>query len=89
MLKQTSASITRAHCSCPRSISQSCLTCNPYLLTWPYRIDAGAVPCVWFYDLRFVVPGRETLPFRYGLCRNGEGWERFELLADGLRRALR
>jgi inner membrane protein len=54
-----------------------------------YRIDAGTAPCVWFYDLRFVVPGRESLPFRYGLCRNGEGWERFELLADGLRRALR
>lgn len=54
-----------------------------------YRIDAGPAPCVWFYDLRFVVPGRDTLPFHYGLCRNGEGWERFELLADGLRQALR
>lgn len=25
--------------------------------------------CVWFVDLRFLTPGRNTLPFRYGACR--------------------
>lgn len=34
-----------------------------------YRIDeAGARQCVWFSDLRFMMPVRR-LPFRYGLCR--------------------
>jgi inner membrane protein len=32
--------------------------------------DDGA--CVWFRDLRFDTPGRGgTVPFRYGVCRNG------------------
>jgi inner membrane protein len=26
--------------------------------------------CVWFIDLRFTTPGRGTLPFRYGACRD-------------------
>jgi inner membrane protein len=26
--------------------------------------------CVWFADLRFLTPGREALPFRYGACRD-------------------
>ena len=25
--------------------------------------------CVWFTDLRFLTPGRETMPFRYAVCR--------------------
>jgi inner membrane protein len=25
--------------------------------------------CVWFFDLRFAAPGRGTVPFRYGACR--------------------
>lgn len=25
--------------------------------------------CVWFFDLRFAAPGRNVLPFRYGVCR--------------------
>ncbi len=25
--------------------------------------------CVWFADLRFLTPGRGSMPFRYGLCR--------------------
>ena len=32
----------------------------------------GASPdgaCVWFRDLRFETPGRDRLPFRYGVCR--------------------
>jgi len=27
--------------------------------------------CVWFTDLRFLTPGRETMPFRYRVCRDG------------------
>jgi inner membrane protein len=26
--------------------------------------------CVWFVDLRFYTPARETPPFRYGACRD-------------------
>lgn len=34
-----------------------------------YRIDRGpGRQCVWFYDLRFDIPGR-SMPFRYGVCR--------------------
>ncbi|KPK08236.1 MAG: hypothetical protein AMJ64_03920 [Betaproteobacteria bacterium SG8_39] len=28
--------------------------------------------CVWFADLRFLTPGRENMPFRYGVCRARE-----------------
>jgi inner membrane protein len=46
-----------------------------------YRLDSGnPSSCVWFEDLRFVTPGRGTVPFRYGLCREGDGpWRPFEL----------
>jgi len=42
-----------------------------------YRIDRnGEGRCVWFTDLRYVLPYL-TPPFRYGLCRTGPdaGWE--------------
>jgi inner membrane protein len=29
--------------------------------------------CVWFTDLRFLTPGRETMPFRYRVCREHPG----------------
>jgi inner membrane protein len=29
--------------------------------------------CVWFTDLRFLTPGRETMPFRYAVCRERPG----------------
>ena len=29
--------------------------------------------CVWFVDLRFLAPGREGIPFRYGACRDVPG----------------
>jgi len=35
-------------------------------------ITGGSV-CVWFVDLRFLTPGRGTMPFRYGACREKEG----------------
>ena len=41
-----------------------------------YRIDRGGErSCVWFTDLRYVLPFM-TPPFRYGLCREGThaGW---------------
>lgn len=46
-----------------------------------YRIDHhphGA--CVWFEDLRFATPGRES-PFRFGLC--GPEWKSYRLSRDG------
>jgi inner membrane protein len=29
--------------------------------------------CIWFTDLRFLTPGRETMPFRYRVCRTAPG----------------
>ncbi len=45
--------------------------------------------CVWFQDLRFYTPGRNTWPFRYGMCREGESgpWRAYEY-DDGRRIAL-
>ena len=51
-----------------------------------YRIDRGnPSTCVWFQDLRFVTPGRDANPFRYGLCREQgpPDWRPFRLLGDG------
>jgi inner membrane protein len=49
-----------------------------------YRIDRGEQSlCVWFHDLRFWRPGTTRLPFRFGVCRRGNGaWQRFQLLSD-------
>ena len=48
------------------------------------RIDrASPARCVWFEDLRFFTPGRESTPFRYGMCRDGGGeWRPFELVGS-------
>ncbi len=35
-------------------------------------VSAGST-CVWFVDLRFLTPGREATPFRYGACRDQPG----------------
>jgi inner membrane protein len=45
------------------------------------RIDRGADGhCVWFKDLRFLTPGRDAMPFRYGMCRLvGDTWQAFRL----------
>lgn len=55
-----------------------------------YRVEAGNPSlCVWFQDLRFFTPGRGTWPFRFGVCRDGEGpWQPFQLLGDGARAPL-
>lgn len=49
-----------------------------------YRVDRGnPSTCVWFQDLRFITPGRDVTPFRYGVCRENEGpWTPFELDGD-------
>lgn len=47
--------------------------------------SADAPGCAVFRDLRFETPGREVVPFRYGLCRQGEGWRLVERTATGLR----
>lgn len=50
-----------------------------------HRIDtAGISPCVWFEDLRFRIPGRASLPFRYGVCEAGENaWRAYKLSETG------
>jgi inner membrane protein len=42
--------------------------------------------CVWFQDLRFLTPGRGTMPFRFGACREAgaPAWIAYKL--DGDRR---
>ena len=40
--------------------------------------------CVWFQDLRFLTPGRDGWPFRYGMCReDGAAWQPYQALAPG------
>jgi inner membrane protein len=36
--------------------------------------------CVWFFDLRFLTPGRDSLPFRFGACRDhpGAAWRAYQ-----------
>jgi len=36
--------------------------------------------CVWFKDLRFLTPGRDAMPFRFGACRDGPGsaWRAYQ-----------
>ena len=47
--------------------------------------------CVWYRDLRFSFPGRGTVPFRFGMCRNGPGsaWSLYALDDIAGRAALR
>lgn len=46
--------------------------------------------CVWFIDLRFVNPGRDWVPFRFGACRETPGapWRAYEWLDGGGRSSL-
>ena len=41
--------------------------------------------CAWFLDLRFVNPGRDWVPFRFGACRVAPDapWRAFERLDEG------
>ncbi len=45
----------------------------------------GDQVCASFFDLRFATPGRDQVPFRYGLCRAGAGWRLFEHAVGGKR----
>jgi inner membrane protein len=40
--------------------------------------------CVWFFDLRFLTPGRENLPFRFGACRENPGapWHAYQRINE-------
>lgn len=55
------------------------------------RVDSGnPSTCAWFQDLRFFTPGRNAWPFRYGLCREGDGpWQLFQLGDNGARVPVR
>jgi inner membrane protein len=45
--------------------------------------DRGGQRCAWFQDLRFITPGRAGTPFRYGMCREGDGvWRPFQLVGE-------
>lgn len=46
---------------------------------------AGGNACANFMDLRFLTPGRDEIPFRYGLCSREGGWRLFERMVDGRR----
>jgi inner membrane protein len=41
--------------------------------------------CVWFQDLRFLTPGRDQWPFRYGMCSSGADprWQAYQALEAG------
>jgi inner membrane protein len=47
--------------------------------------------CVWFLDLRFLTPGRDSLPFRFGACREnpGDAWQVYQRSDSGIRVPLR
>lgn len=52
------------------------------------RVDRGnPSTCAWFEDLRFLTPGRDTMPFRFGVCREGERseWRVYQLTDGGKR----
>lgn len=53
-------------------------------------ITAGST-CVWFVDLRFLNPGRDWVPFKFGACRESRAgpWHAYERLDSGLRERLR
>ena len=57
---------------------------------FPVLEQAGSGPagqfCANFVDLRFITPGRDETPFRYGLCGGEGGWRLFEREPGGLRR---
>ncbi len=47
--------------------------------------------CIWFADLRFLTPGREGMPFRFGVCREATGgpWRAYQRSGDTARILLR
>lgn len=59
-----------------------------WFAAYPAALDVDATnagACAWFHDLRFVTPGRDATPFRYGMCRNGSGaWQPYQLVGEGV-----
>ena len=55
------------------------------------RVESGnPLTCAWFQDLRFFTPGRDTWPFRYGMCREEGGpWQLFRLDGNDTRVPIR
>jgi len=48
------------------------------------RVERGnPSQCVWFQDLRFYTPGRDSWPFRYGMCQRNGVWQAYEYVDDG------
>lgn len=47
--------------------------------------------CVWFSDLRFLTPGRDGMPFRFGACRDSPQapWQAYQRSGEDGRIALR
>jgi inner membrane protein len=47
--------------------------------------------CVWFTDLRFLTPGRDAMPFRFGACREAAGnpWRAYQRTDEGSRALTR
>lgn len=43
--------------------------------------------CVWFVDLRFLNPGRDWMPFRFGACRSHPQapWQAYQRAGDAMR----
>jgi inner membrane protein len=41
--------------------------------------------CAWFFDLRFLTPGRDNVPFRFGACRDkpGDAWRAYQRSESG------
>jgi len=47
--------------------------------------------CVWFIDLRFITPGRDWMPFRFGACRPQpqSPWQAYRRLDGAVRAPIR
>jgi inner membrane protein len=47
--------------------------------------------CFWFVDLRFLTPGLDDLPFRFGVCREHPGapWRAYQRVGESGRMPLR
>lgn len=80
-------SIAREAWSQPRFSFFRWFAAEPVLL----RVERGnPSTCAWFQDLRFHTPGRNSWPFRYGMCREDGGvWRTFQLVGENSRVPVR
>jgi inner membrane protein len=84
---ETERAIAREAWSQPRFAFYRWFAGHPVLL----RVDSGnPSTCAWFQDLRFFTPGRQSWPFRYGMCQEDGGrWELFQLVEGSTRLEIR